>query len=365
MAQDDQPDDETREQPLAEAPASENHEPSTGEPETVEPGTAAPAGDKPRRRRRRRKRPPHAPGEAALVASGEQAPTADAAPQGDDANTLHLAQAPATPAESASDAPSPQRPGDAARRPPRRRRRRGPRPLREGAPVAPGEGEAVAAEAAVPAEGEARPRPRPEVYGPFLPRNFRPRRPRSDAAPRDGEAPREGRGPRPRGDRPPRQARARGDRPQGDRPQHDRPQGDRPQEDRPRAARADGPRRERGDRPRSGGRPGGRGRDERPARLEPKLYTAESVVDRGFEDVADEANEGATKRIGWSILKRTVADQRTTRLVSARYILKREEQETEFGNLGEARAAVNKTIQHPEKLTLSKEQHAATRSKSK
>ena len=87
------------------------------------------------------------------------------------------------------------------------------------------------------------------------------------------------------------------------------------------------------------------------------------MVDRGFEDLADPANEGATLRVHWTIVKRTVADQRTTKPVSMLYILKRGESEAEFANLSLARAAVNKTIVHPEKLTLSKEQHAAARGK--
>ncbi len=134
---------------------------------------------------------------------------------------------------------------------------------------------------------------------------------------------------------------------------------------------ATGPRRER-DRDRKGpprrhgkGPPGGggRGRDERPHKPEPKLYTTEAVVDRGFEDVPNPDNESETLRVHWTIVKRTVADQRTTKPVSMLYILKRGESEAEFANLALARAAVNKTIVHPEKLTLSKEQHALARTK--
>ncbi|MGH7088638.1 MAG: hypothetical protein ACREFQ_07030, partial [Stellaceae bacterium] len=90
---------------------------------------------------------------------------------------------------------------------------------------------------------------------------------------------------------------------------------------------------------------------------EPKLYSFESVVDRGFEDVADEAAEGGTKRVHWTIVKRTVADQRTAKAVSAKYVLGRDGAETEFPNLAAARAAVNKTIVHPEKLTRSKAEY--------
>ena len=92
------------------------------------------------------------------------------------------------------------------------------------------------------------------------------------------------------------------------------------------------------------------------------------MVDRGFEDVAaaapaeGEAPVGAgTRRIDWTIVKRTVADQRAAKTVSAQYILKREGTETEFPNLGAARAAVNKTIVHPEKLTRAKADYPSTK----
>lgn len=122
-------------------------------------------------------------------------------------------------------------------------------------------------------------------------------------------------------------------------------------------------------RPRSGkGQPfGGKGRDRgRRDQSPPKLYNLESVVDRGFEDVAAEggaegANEGQTRRVDWTILKRTVADQRTAKAVSALYVLKRDGAETEFPNLGAARAAVNKVIVHPEKLTRPKADYPTTK----
>jgi hypothetical protein len=47
--------------------------------------------------------------------------------------------------------------------------------------------------------------------------------------------------------------------------------------------------------------------------------------------------------------------------MSAVYILRRDGIDTEFPNLGAARAAANKTIVHPEKLTMSKAEHAAAR----
>jgi hypothetical protein len=105
----------------------------------------------------------------------------------------------------------------------------------------------------------------------------------------------------------------------------------------------------------------GRSREAPLKKLEQKLYALESVVDRGFEDVADDSNEGSTRRVHWTILKRTVADQKSGKAMSASYVLQREGVEAEFPNLGAARAAVNKTIVHPEKLTLSKAEHVAAK----
>lgn len=116
---------------------------------------------------------------------------------------------------------------------------------------------------------------------------------------------------------------------------------------------------------RDGRRPNGRGRDrdrdDRRKKPEPKLYRMEAIVDRGFEDVPDPATEGATRRVDWTILKRTTTDQHTARTVSAVYVLQRDGVDTEFPQLSAARAAVNKSIVHPEKLTLSKADHAAAR----
>jgi hypothetical protein len=136
----------------------------------------------------------------------------------------------------------------------------------------------------------------------------------------------------------------------------------------------DGERRDRDREPRRGkggkpfGKGGGRGREDRRDKPAPKLYSFESVVDRGFEDVAatpsgegDAAAEAQTRRIDWTIVKRTVADQRAAKTVSALYILKRDGAETEFPNLGAARAAVNKTIVHPEKLTRPKADYPSTK----
>jgi hypothetical protein len=138
--------------------------------------------------------------------------------------------------------------------------------------------------------------------------------------------------------------------------------------------RRDGERRDRGPRPGKGGKPFGKGgdrdrggRDGRRDKPAPKLYSFESVVDRGFEDVAapptegEAPAEGGTRRVDWTIVKRTVADQRVAKTVSAQYILKRDGAETEFPNLGAARAAVNKTIVHPEKLTRAKADYPTTK----
>jgi hypothetical protein len=108
-----------------------------------------------------------------------------------------------------------------------------------------------------------------------------------------------------------------------------------------------------------------RGRDAAPKRPEQKLYALESVVDRGFEDLADGSDESAARRVHWAIVKRTVADQKSGKPMSAVYVLQREGVEAQFPNLGAARAAVNKTITHPEKLTVSKAEHAAERAAAK
>jgi hypothetical protein len=108
------------------------------------------------------------------------------------------------------------------------------------------------------------------------------------------------------------------------------------------------------------GGPSGRGRDA-PRQVEQKLYALEAMVDRGFEDVPDEAEESGSRRVHWVIVKRTVADQKSGKAMSATYVLQRDGGETEFPNLGAARAAANKTIVHPEKLTMSKAEHAAAK----
>ncbi len=106
-----------------------------------------------------------------------------------------------------------------------------------------------------------------------------------------------------------------------------------------------------------GGPRGGPGRDRDAARRpERKLYNVDSVVDRGFEDVDEDSG---TRRVHWTIVKRTIADQISRKAVSAAYVVQRDGVDTDFPNLGAARAAVNKTIVHPEKLTRSKAEYAA------
>ncbi len=104
-----------------------------------------------------------------------------------------------------------------------------------------------------------------------------------------------------------------------------------------------------------------RDRDGPRRKPEPKLYQLEAIVDRGFEDVPDAATEGATRRVDWTILKRTTGDRNSARTVSAIYVVRRDGVDTEFPQLSLARAAVNKTIHHPEKLTLSRSDHAAAK----
>lgn len=67
----------------------------------------------------------------------------------------------------------------------------------------------------------------------------------------------------------------------------------------------------------------------------------------------------------WTIVKRTVADQITRKAVSQNYVLQRDGSDSEFPTLGAARDTVNKKIVHPEKLTLSKAEHAAAKSNSR
>ncbi|MBV8494055.1 MAG: hypothetical protein JO162_11345 [Alphaproteobacteria bacterium] len=150
-----------------------------------------------------------------------------------------------------------------------------------------------------------------------------------------------------------------GDRDHGNRDHPERDHRDR-NERRERARGDDRRDRNRGDdRQRGRGRSGPRGSGTSDRRVERKLYSFDSVVDRGFDDVEEEAG---TRRVHWTIVKRTTADQMSRKPISAVYVLQREDNDTEFPNLGAARSAVNKTIVHPEKLTRSKEEHAAEKS---
>ena len=126
---------------------------------------------------------------------------------------------------------------------------------------------------------------------------------------------------------------------------------DTPREGRPRGDQRDGRRGDQRD-----GRPAGRGRAAPPRRLERTLYSFDSVVDRGFDDVEEETG---IRRVHWTIVKRTTADQISRKPVSAIYVLQRDGTDREFPNLGAARNEVNKTIVHPEKLTRSKAEYAA------
>jgi hypothetical protein len=84
----------------------------------------------------------------------------------------------------------------------------------------------------------------------------------------------------------------------------------------------------------------------------------DSIVDRGFDDVEDE--EGA-RRVSWTIVKRTTADQLSRKATATSYVLQRDGVDSEFPSLGAARTAVNKTIVHPEKLTRSKAEHVSAK----
>ena len=311
------------------------------------------SGEQPRRRRRRRRRrpgprPEGAAGEAAPAeevgaegvpaeASGTAGGEALAAAEGDRPAThpprrVRVEAIAAGGEFTLADMPASEHP----RR--RRRRRRGARP--EGAAAGGDVGAAAAG------EGQEQQQQQRRERGP------RRRGPRDR---RDGDRPRRDGSPRPEGA--PREERAAGQGRDGERRERDRDRGP--------------PRHGKGGKPFGKGGKGGdrdRGRDGRRDKPAPKLYSFESVVDRGFEDVAPAAAaegeapaESGSRRIDWTIVKRTVADQRAAKTVSALYILKRDGGETEFPNLGAARAAVNKTIVHPEKLTRPKTDYPSTK----
>jgi hypothetical protein len=355
--------------------------PDTSPPGITEPPVASPtetpspvpageasAGVPPRRRRRRRRRkgprptdgasPPVAtPGEAGL---SEGAALGLAEDGGHDAGPRDTAGRPrlglpgfSPPGALSTEAPPAGEPAPKRRR---RRRRKGPRPAGAAAAGEP----ASAAPGAPPAEGDA-PTPGAQPTSTDRPaRRRRRRRPREGGDPQhaaDAGAPAD----RPSTDRSPT------DRPHTARPPHER--GDRPRRERDERPRGDRDRGERGPRgagkrgPKDGRRDGGRDGPRR--EREQKLYATEAVVDRGFEDVADEAAEGGSRRADWTIVKRTMADLITRKPMSMTYVLKRPDGETEFPNLGAARAAVNKTIVHPEKLTRSKADYAALKGSKK
>jgi hypothetical protein len=158
---------------------------------------------------------------------------------------------------------------------------------------------------------------------------------------------------RPRGDGQPREARPPEERPREGEFRKEDSRGPRARDDR-------APRENRGPRGPKDRRPG-KDRDGFRKKPEPKLYSVESVVDHGFEEVADANNDGETRRVDWTIVKRMTADQRTARALSAIYVVNRDGVATEFAQLSAARAAVNKTIVHPEKLTKSKADHATAK----
>jgi hypothetical protein len=347
--------------PPAEGPASEPNSPSGPSPvpdhvsAEGDPQSSTADGDAvsglPRRRRRRRRRPPRQTDPTQVAA----APQEQAEPLATAGEVSDSGDLPAVSPDSAG---------------PRRRRRR-----RRGPPREPGAAEAVAgaaAEAADPASGssldiasasDGEPRP-DQLHG--QPRHRRRRRPpppppESSAAEidrvADGVAARSSRagapqyrsgpyrGPQNRGARNPRNGDERS-------PERGPARDDRRSADR----RAGGKRP-----PARGDRRQGRDRDAPSKRPQPRLYALEAIVDRGFEDVVDAAEDNLTRRVHWTIVKRTVADQESGKPISAVYVLKREGLDTEFPGLGAARAAANKTIVHPEKLTLSKAEHAAAK----
>jgi hypothetical protein len=318
-----------------------------------DPASADAAAPPLHRRRRRRRRGPR-PDAASLATPADQEHQAAGG----------ASELPATAAKP-GDLISPEPVGDAVQRPAaqsgegkpegparaRRRRRRGPRPFE---PVA----DAAVAGEAVPA-----------VPGETGPGERRDRVPRTGARSRvdrgtvaDGD-----RGPQIRG---PRQRRGPGEGQPNRRPRDTDLRNQAPSGYRPRSgggARFEG--RDRDARERSRGRAQsgradrrrGRGRDEPKKEPERRLYALESVVDRGFEDVTDEGGDNETRRVHWTVIKRMVADQNSGKAISTVYVLQRDGVESEFPSLGTARAAANKTIVHPEKLTMSKAEHAAAK----
>jgi hypothetical protein len=305
---------------------------SAGETAVVEDSPIAPPGESephkpPRRRRRRRRGLPREAGPQQAAANGDAE-----AEEGVSVNDPPQSAPVGDPAQSQRPQGLPHDKVPREHHPRRRHRQR--RPPREGGPADPKSGnqgrsgsEAVGDTASESGSSTNR---GPGIGGP---RNRRPR----EAGPREGEQQAVG-------------------------SQERRPRNTGPRETSGReSGRWDQGARARGPRGKSSrDRNQERGREAQQRRPEQKLYALEAVVDRGFEDVTDEADESVT-RVHWTIIKRTVADQKSGKAMSAVYVLQREGADSEYPNLGAARAAVNKTIVHPEKLTLSKAEHAAAK----
>jgi hypothetical protein len=396
-ASDATPGTATEERPSSDRPApAESADPAPGNTqrsqEAVPPGDApsdAPSSEdsapRPRRRRRRRRRPPHLagassdrqPGEGlAAEPAGEGAPGEAGAPQqpetgaegGPQRNTLRLrnwrrrhrmvrpaprlGEAEGSPpsTETGSAAATTNTEGAAGNRNPLRARRRRRRP-----PIAgPGDSREIEAGEAAPGEAPGDVPTRPLGTRPPRSRNRRRRRPAATSAGTPAAGDSANAATAPSEHRPARRDRDhRGRDRQGDGPRDpdQRSRGPRDRDRRDGGARGEQRGRGRG--------PPGRDRGPTGRKIERKLYSVDSVVDRGFDDVDEEAG---TRRVHWTILKRTTADQISRKPVSAVYVLQRDGNDSEFPNLGAARSAVNKTIVHPEKLTRSKEEYAAEKS---
>jgi hypothetical protein len=305
---------------------------SAGETAVVEDLPTAALGESelhkpPRRRRRRRRGLPREAGPQQAAASGdaqaEESVSVNDPPQSPAGDPAQSQRPQGLPHDNVPREHHPRR-RHRQRRPPHERGPTDPKSGDEGGSAS--EGVGVAASRSGPSTNR-----RPGIGGPRI------RRPR-EGEPREGErqaADSQERRPRNAGPRDP-SGRTPGRRDQGARARGPRgtPSRDRNQE---------------------------RGREAQQRKPEQKLYALEAVVDRGFEDVTEEADESVTRRVHWTIIKRTVADQKTGKAMSAVYVLQREGVDSEYPNLGAARAAVNKTIVHPEKLTLSKAEHAAAK----
>lgn len=348
----------------ADLPAGEGAAESASE---QEPGAALAPSDRPRRRRRRRRPPP--PGGLGSALPRADAGTAAGDMPGDGSEVQGIAGGEAGAAPASADAA---RGATGYLRLPVRGRRRLPRPpglQRGAADGAPPNGDAQAdgAEAGgtrVAGEYPSRHRRRrsrpPPRIGDALPAG---QDRLASGALQDAGGPPRARGP----NRRPGQERSRDTQPAGPGDRQDRGPRRGPRDGDNGAPRLREPfgRDDRGARSRGPGGRGdgarGRGRDAPARRVEQKLYTLESMVDRGFDDVADEAEDSGSRRVHWTIVKRSVADQKSGKAMSTTYVLQREGAETEFPNLGAARMAANKTIVHPEKLTMSKAEHVAAK----